>query len=147
MTKALSSALELSVTGISEHHHRTAMIARNIGSELGISQNQMEILIYASLLHDIGAASNWHEKHFIVHNDDDMVVFNHAEAGYHILEGSSQLGILAESIRYHHDRYCGGNPSGFVGTEIPLLSRIIHVADRIEATFFNGYCLVPKFIL
>lgn len=137
LIKALSSALELSVTGISEHHHRTAMIARNIGNELGLSQNQLEILIYASLLHDIGAASNWHEKHFIVHNDDDKLVFNHAEAGYNILKGSSQLGILAEPIRYHHDRYCGGNPSGFTGTEVPLLSRIIHVADRIEVQIDN----------
>lgn len=69
--------MSFSVTEISEHHHRTAIIARNIGIELGITQNQMEILIYASLLHDIRAASNWHEKHFIVHNDDDMLVFNH----------------------------------------------------------------------
>lgn len=138
LIKALSSALELSVTGISEHHHRTAMIARNIGIELGVTQNQLEILIYASLLHDIGAASNWHEKHFIVHNDDDMLVFNHAEAGYKILKDSPQLGILAEPIRYHHDRYCGGNPSGFAGKEIPLLSRIIHIADRMEVQIDNS---------
>lgn len=132
LIKALSSALELSVTGISEHHHRTAIIARNIGIELGITQNQLEVLIYASLLHDIGAASNWTEKHFIVHSEEDMMVFNHAEAGYNILKDSPQLGILAEPIRYHHDRYCGGNPSGLIGKEIPLLSRIIHIADRIE---------------
>ena len=138
LIKALSSALELSVTGISEHHHRTAIIARNIGIELGITQNQLEILIYASLLHDIGAASNWNEKHFIVHNEEDMMVFNHAEAGYSILKDSPQLGILAEPIRYHHDRYCGGNPSGFTGTQIPLLSRIIHVADRIEVQIDNS---------
>ena len=46
LINALSSALELSVTGISEHHHRTAIIARNFSIELGITQNQMEILIY-----------------------------------------------------------------------------------------------------
>lgn len=138
LIKALSSALELSVTGISEHHHRTAVIARNIGLELGITQNQLEILIYASLLHDIGAASNWHEKHFIVNNDDDMQVFNHVEAGYNILKDSPQLGILAEPIRYHHDRFCGGNPSGLTGTEIPLLSWIIHIADRIEVDIDNS---------
>lgn len=137
LIKALSSALELSVAGISEHHQRTAMIARNIGMELGIPQDQMEILIYASLLHDIGAASNWDEKQFIVHNDDDMLIFNHAEAGYDLLKDSPQLGDLAEPIRYHHDRYCGGNPSGLIGTEIPLLSRIIHVADRIEVQIDN----------
>lgn len=142
--KALSSALELSVTGISEHHHRTAIIARNIGVELELTQNQLEILIYASLLHDIGAASNWHEKHFIVHNDDDMMVFNHAEAGYNILKDSPQLGLLAGPIRYHHDRFCGGNPSGFTGTEIPLLSRIIHIADRIEVQIDNSQHILKQ---
>lgn len=60
------------------------------------------------------------------------------QIGYHILKDSPQLGILAEPIRYHHDRYCGGNPSGFTGTEIPLLSRIIHVADRIEVQIDNS---------
>ncbi|CQR75115.1 Cyclic di-GMP phosphodiesterase response regulator RpfG [Sporomusa ovata DSM 2662] len=130
--KAMSKALELSSNGISKHHRRTAIISRYIGMKLGINQNQLQVLIYASLLHDIGAAANWDEKHFIVHTDNDNLVFNHAEAGYRILKESARLGILAEPIRYHHDRFCGGNPSGFVGTEIPLLSRIIHVADRIE---------------
>ncbi len=130
--KAMSRALELSSVGISVHHRRTAIIARFIALEMGISQNQLRVLIYASLLHDIGAASNWQEKHFIVHSKEDDLVFNHAEAGYYILRDSLQLGVLAEPIRYHHDRFCGGNPSGLVGKEIPLLSRIIHLADRIE---------------
>ena len=130
--KAMSKALELSSNGISKHHRRTAIISRYIGMKLGISQNQLQVLIYASLLHDIGAAANWDEKHFIVHTDKDNLVFNHAEAGYYMLKDSARLGILAEPIRYHHDRFCGGNPSGLMGTEIPLLSRIIHVADRIE---------------
>ena len=142
--QAMSSALELSNTGISEHHHRTAIIARYIGIELGIPQSQLEILIYASLLHDIGAASNWDEKHFIVHNDDEILVFNHSEAGYNILKDSAQLGVLAEPIRYHHDRYCGGNPSGFVGDQIPLLSRIIHIADRIEVQIDNSMHILSQ---
>ena len=64
--KAMSKALELSATGISKHHRRTAIIARYIGNGLGLEQIQLQILIYASLLHDIGAASNWDEKHFII---------------------------------------------------------------------------------
>lgn len=129
---ALSKALELSSVGISEHHRRTAIIANHIGIKMGLGQNELQVLIYASLLHDIGAAANWDEKHFIIHDDKDKLVFKHAEEGYSILKDSEQLGILAEPIRYHHDRFCGGNPSGFVGDEIPLLSRIIHIADRVE---------------
>jgi HD-GYP domain-containing protein (c-di-GMP phosphodiesterase class II) len=128
----MSKALELSSSGISKHHRRTAIISRYIGLKLGIDQSQLQVLIYAALLHDIGAAANWDEKHFIAHTDDDEKVFHHAEEGYNILKDSAQLGILAIPILYHHDRFCGGNPSGFIGKEIPLLSRILHVADRIE---------------
>jgi HD-GYP domain-containing protein (c-di-GMP phosphodiesterase class II) len=39
---------------------------------------------------------------------------------------------IAESIRYHHDNWEGGNPSGLAGPDIPLNARIIHLADRIE---------------
>ena len=83
-------------------------------------------------MHDIGAASNWDEKHSIMHNDNATTIFNHAEVGYQLLKDSTLLLEIAIPIRHHHDRYCGGNPSGLIGKQIPLLSRIIHIADRIE---------------
>lgn len=132
--KALSSALELSQKGISMHHCRTAIIANHIGSELGLGQNDIQTVSYAALLHDIGAAANWDEKHRIVHDDDSGFIFNHAEEGYWLLRESPQLSSLATVVRYHHDRYSGGNPSGFSGQQIPLTSRIIHAADRMEVS-------------
>ena len=51
---------------------------------------------------------------------------------YQILKKSPQLKMLAKPIKYHHDRYWGGNPSGLKRDEIPLTSQIIHIADRIE---------------
>lgn len=130
--QAMSSALELSSTGISQHHRRTATIAGHIGAALQFNQADMQVLFYSSLLHDIGAAANWDEKHHIVHKVRDHSIYHHAERGYEILKQSQQLSILAEPIRYHHDRYHGGNPSGLSGKDIPLISRIIHLADRIE---------------
>lgn len=129
---AISNALELSAVGISKHHHRTAIIAQYIGKYLIISQNELQVLIYSALLHDIGAAADWDEKHFITHEENDIRIFNHAEEGYNILKESPQLGLLAIPIRYHHDRFNGKNPSGLNGKDIPLISRIIHIADRIE---------------
>ena len=129
---AMSNALELSAVGISKHHHRTAIIARYIRSKLNMSQGELQILIYSSLLHDIGAAANWDEKHFIAHAENDERIFKHAEEGYNILRESQQLGMLAEPIRHHHDRFNGKNPTGIKGHDIPLMSRIIHIADRIE---------------
>ncbi len=128
---AMSNALELSTTGISKHHLRTAIISKHIGDFFNLKYEELEILIYSALLHDIGAASNWDEKHYIAHSDYKYV-FNHAENGYQILKDSQQLEVLATPIRYHHDRYKGGNPSGLKGQDIPLISRIIHISDRIE---------------
>lgn len=142
--KAISNALELSSSGISKHHHRTAIIAWHIGKYLNISQDELEILIYSSLIHDIGAASNWEEKHYIATMDYDNRIFNHAEVGYNILKESHQLSILSEPIRYHHDRYNGGNPSGLKGEEIPLISRILHIADRIEVQINKNFHILKQ---
>lgn len=135
---ALSSALELTSTGISRHHHRTAIIARHFGSHLKMNQEESQVLIYAALLHDIGAAANWNEKHYIIHATDRFQIFNHAEHGYDILRVSRQLKALAEPVRHHHDWFSGQNPSGCSGQAIPLASRIIHLADRIEVLIDNS---------
>lgn len=130
--RAMSMALELTNAGISNHHCRTTIIAKAIAQHIHLSQHELETLIYASLLHDIGAASNWEEKHSIMHDDSAPDIFNHAEEGYQILNNSPLLHEIAIPVRHHHDRYCGGSPSGLIGEQIPLLSRIIHIADRIE---------------
>jgi len=130
--KALSMTLELSTTGISKHHLGTAILCKAFGEAMNLDHREMQTLIVAALLHDIGAASQWEEKLFIVHNDTDNRIFDHAEKGYHILNQFPLLKDVAYVVRYHHDRYCGSNPSGFVGDEIPLLSRILHFADRID---------------
>ncbi len=130
--KAMSSALELTSKGISKHHLETAIIANSIAHQLQLSQDALQTLLYSALLHDLGAASNWEEKHLIMHDDQQAGIFNHAEAGYKVLKGSRHLSVLSIPIRYHHDRFSGGNPSGLSGQDIPLLSRIIHIADRID---------------
>lgn len=130
--KALSMTLELSTTGISKHHLGTAILCKAFGEAMNLGHKEMQTLIVAALLHDIGAASQWEEKTFIVHNDNDERIFGHAEKGYQILSQFPLLNDVAWVVRYHHDRYCGSNPSGFVGDEIPLLSRILHFTDRID---------------
>ncbi|AFM41441.1 putative domain HDIG-containing protein [Desulfosporosinus acidiphilus SJ4] len=130
--KGMSTALELTNKGISKHHLETAIISYSIAQQLQLSQTSLQTLLYAALLHDIGAASNWEEKHLIMHNDHQDSIFNHAESGYRILKDCRHLNVLSIPIRYHHDRIAGGNPSGLRGQDIPLLSRIIHIADRID---------------
>jgi len=132
LVSALSIALELSTDGLSKHHWRTALIAGRIAEHIGLNEGQQQILVYAALLHDIGAVSNWSERkklqEFKVADD----VYRHAEAGYELLKDSPQFGILAETIRHHHDKWDGSSPSGLAGKDIPITSRIINLADRLE---------------
>lgn len=143
-TDALSIALELSSIGIVAHHRRTAVISAHIGLEMNLSHADLETLVNAAMLHDIGAAANWQEKHFVTHLEEDHEVFHHAENGYKILMQSDKLQKMALPIRYHHDRYDGHNPSGLVGDEIPLLSRILHTADRVEVQVRNNIHILKQ---
>jgi HD-GYP domain-containing protein (c-di-GMP phosphodiesterase class II) len=126
LVRALSSALELSTGGLSRHHWRTALISDRIATYAGVDDLERQRLILAALLHDIGAASNWTER--MVH----AAIYFHAEEGYELLKNSPQLGFLAVPVRHHHDHWDGSSPSGLSGADIPIASRIIHIADRLE---------------
>lgn len=132
LVSALSIALELSTDGISRHHWRTALIANRIAEHIGLDEWQRQVVVYASLLHDIGAVSNWYEKKKLLTLNVTNDVYRHAEAGYLLLKDSPHFGMLAEPIRHHHDNWAGSNPSGLAGKEIPISSRIINLADRLE---------------
>ncbi len=130
--RALSIALELSNGGISRHHWRTALIGNNIAEYIGLDDSKRQTLVYAALLHDLGAAARWEEKIKLAQLEIGKDSYNHAEAGYELLKDSPQLGILALPIRHHHDYWDGSSPSQLAGKDIPLISRIINLADRIE---------------
>ncbi len=138
MVKALSLALELSTGGLSRHHWRTAMISDRIAEHIELEQTQRQLLVYAALLHDLGAASSWSEKRKLRDFELGKDVYAHAENGYLLLEGSVQFGMLAQPVRHHHDWWDGSSPSGLAGKNIPLLSRIINLADRIEVLLRDG---------
>ncbi|MGL5514678.1 MAG: HD-GYP domain-containing protein, partial [Sporomusa sp.] len=132
LVSALSVSLELSADGLSKHHWRTALIASRIADHIGLEEGQRQVLVYSALLHDIGAASNWSEKKKLQNFKVAGDVYHHAEAGYELLKDSRKLGMLAETIRYHHDKWDGSSPHGLAGRDIPLTSRIISLADRLE---------------
>ncbi|WP_425059366.1 3'3'-cGAMP-specific phosphodiesterase 1 [Sporomusa carbonis] len=132
LMSALSVALELSTDGLSRHHWRTALIADRIAEHIGLDDWQRQVLVYSALLHDIGAVSNWVERKKLIMLELGSDVYRHAEAGYELLKDSAQFGMLAETIRHHHDNWDGSNPFGLVGKDIPITSRIINLADRLE---------------
>ncbi|MDD4801461.1 MAG: HD domain-containing protein [Syntrophomonas sp.] len=127
---SLSRSLDFSRHGLMRHHHRTALIAVKIGRAAGLPEDEIFELFQASVIHDIGIIS-WQEKTELGTFEIDAP-WQHCRRGYELMCHNVSLQHLAPIILSHHDRWSGGNPSGLAQDHIPLASRIIHLADRIE---------------
>jgi putative nucleotidyltransferase with HDIG domain len=137
----MTLALDLAVDGVNMHQQRTAVICKYIAEQIGMKQPDKQTLLCAALMHDIGAAPYLEERRLIYSaypHDDKISIYRHAEDGYQLLLDSQCFSHTAEAVRHHHDRWQGGNPSGFSGADIPLFSRIIHVADRAEISMHTS---------
>jgi HD-GYP domain-containing protein (c-di-GMP phosphodiesterase class II) len=141
LMRSMTLALDLAVDGVGRHQQRVAFICRGIAEEVGMPVPEMQVLLCAALMHDIGAASQHDERRKIADPNTESRLgeglFAHAENGYLLLRDSQCLARAALPVRCHHDHWQGGNLSGFVGDRIPLVSRIIHLADRIEIRIKN----------
>ncbi|PKM78359.1 MAG: phosphohydrolase [Firmicutes bacterium HGW-Firmicutes-15] len=126
----LSRSLDFSRQGLMRHHQRTALIAAKIGKAAGLQDEDLFELFQASIIHDIGITS-WQEKAGLGTLEIDAP-WQHCRRGYELMQHNSSLKRLAGIILSHHDRWSGANPSGLVKHHIPLASRIIHLADRVE---------------
>lgn len=127
---SLSRSLDFSHQGMMRHHRRTALIAAKLGVAAGMETNELLQLLQAVLIHDIGVIS-WQEKIELQHLDVQSP-WEHCLRGENLLRENRSLNHLAGIIATHHDRWSGNNPSGLKGAHIPLHSRIIHLADRLD---------------
>jgi len=120
-----------------EHAKRLYNISRKIGERLNLSQKDMDNLELFSMLHDIGKVGiddSILNKPGKLTDEEWTKMKKHSEIGYRIAMSSSELEKIAEYILTHHERWDGkGYPSGLKGEEIPLLSRILAVADAYDA--------------
>ena len=132
LIKALSLSLELSTKGLSNHHWRTAVIANRIAEQINLKPSERENLVYAALLHDIGAAAHWAERSSLKELYLKSHIYSHTQEGYNLLKICPRFDVLASTVLHHHDCWDGSGSAGLKGKEIPLLSRIIHLADRLE---------------
>lgn len=125
-----------SCTDLFEHGLRVANFAVEIAREMDLSsQNQEEIRI-ASLFHDIGKLfipnAILHKK--FLTSQEWEIILTHSQLGKDILETSAYLRQFGPWVLYHHERFDGsGYPAGLEGEQIPLESRIIAVADSLDA--------------
>jgi len=119
------------------HSVRVTNYAVTIAKELGLKESEIEPLNTAALLHDIGKIGTYDtllDKPGRLTDEEFALVKLHPGKGADILKPIRQFQAIIPIIRHHHERLDGkGYPDGLEGEKIPLLSRIIHVADSFDA--------------
>ena len=123
------------------HQHRTAQLAGAIASDMGMAGEHIECISIAAVIHDIGkifvSGSILNKKGGLTEAEFEIIK-KHPEAGYDVLKSIEFPWPVADIIRQHHERLDGsGYPRGLKGDEIFLESRIISVADVVEAMTFK----------
>lgn len=137
MVKSLTAAIDAHVPHAQGHSERVAKIAAEIGKRMHLPNPVISDLYFAGLLHDIGISSVLQS---VLLKPGPLTVAEFAQVqaapviGDGVLSGIKQLAHLRPAVRHHHERYDGrGYPDGLAGDDIPLLARILAVADAFDA--------------
>lgn len=134
---ALSATLDLSEHAAPGHAGRVMELAMLIGQEIGLAVEDIEVLRFAGLLHDIGKTGLSEEillKPTKLNDDEMAQMRRHPEIGVGILEQIDFLDAVKPAVMHHHERWDGaGYPAGLAGEAIPLLARILAVSDAFDA--------------
>jgi putative nucleotidyltransferase with HDIG domain len=134
---AFANALDAKSPGTMGHSERVASFALAIAKEMKFNEYDTEMLKIGCLLHDIGKLGTYDvilEKIEPLTAKEWELIKMHPSQGAAILNPVGQLQKVIPIIKYHHERFDGtGYPEGLKGQEIPLLARILCVADSFDA--------------
>lgn len=124
-------------TETEEHAKRLKSSCHSMGRNLGLSSKDMDDLSLLAILHDIGKVAinqNILQKPSSLTPEEWEEMKRHPEIGYRIAQTTPELAVVADFILSHHERWDGkGYPRGMKGEEIPLVCRILAVADSYDA--------------
>ena len=141
LIEALCSTVEAKDHYTRGHSLRVAQYAREIMLRLGGDEKAQREVFYIGILHDVGKISVKDEiinKKGRLTDEEFEQIKLHTIAGYQILRNIDVIPDLAIGARWHHERYDGsGYPNGLAGENIPLVARIISVADAYDAMTSN----------
>ena len=135
--QALASSLEAKDNYTSGHSARVSHYSHLIALRLGLDEREMRNLRYASQLHDIGKIGITERilnKPGKLSDWEVSAIKDHPVIGEKIIQSLDFLDDVRDVIRHHHERWDGtGYPDNLLGDDIPLLSRIMSVADAYDA--------------
>ncbi|MBO5617261.1 HD-GYP domain-containing protein [Pseudobutyrivibrio sp.] len=119
-----------------EHSKNVAKYSRFIAEHMGMDKSDCDAIYYSALLHNIGNYSVPESilgKATQLTDEEKKIVRMHTVKGAYLLETINSIPHAAEAAMFHHERYDGtGYPVGKKGDEIPLIARIIAVADAYD---------------
>ncbi len=134
--RCLVKALEATSYWTAGHTERVTKYAIEIGKLMELETEKLDKLKICSLLHDIGKIATPKEilnKGTMLNESEWVEINRHATVGAEILEELKQFKEVILGIKYHHEHWDGRGTFGLMREEIPLMARILSVADTFDA--------------
>jgi HD-GYP domain-containing protein (c-di-GMP phosphodiesterase class II) len=137
LVRALISAIEAKDTFTRGHTERVTLYAAAIADEIGLTEEERQNLLFGAVLHDVGYLGVPEEilrmPNGITEEQLDELR-RHPLIGCNILKDIPLLSKALDAVRSHHECYDGsGYPDGLAGEDIPIIARIVAVADTFDA--------------
>lgn len=140
---SISKFVDQRVSKTGEHSARVAKLASTTARELKMSDDEIENVYWASILHDIGKigiSDRVLRKKSILSEEDWVLIKMHPMIGSNIVSSIDAYPSLAPTISAHQEKYDGtGYPKGLSGKNIPLGARILGIADAYQAMIEERY--------
>lgn len=137
IVRALTSAIDAKDPYTCGHSDRVARVSVRLARELGCNQETVELIYLAGLLHDVGKIGiddGVLRKPGKLTEAEFLHIQTHVRIGHNILVDLKQLDKVLPVVLHHHEAWDGsGYPDGLAGEQIPLLARIVAVADAFDA--------------
>lgn len=138
---ALTSAVEAKDPYTSGHSMRVATYSKMIAERMGMNETEIKCIYYAALMHDVGKIGiplTIIGKPKSLTKEEYAVIKKHTVIGASITHPITAMPMIEQGAHWHHERFDGkGYPDGLKGNEIPLVARIICVADAYDAMTTN----------
>jgi putative nucleotidyltransferase with HDIG domain len=119
------------------HSQRVAKYALAIAEKMGFTNEQLIMVEVSALLHDLGKVGIDEDillKPAPLTKEEKQEINSHAMRGYYILQGFTGIPVVLNGVKSHHEFYDGsGYPEGLEDGQIPLIARILAVADAFDA--------------
>lgn len=133
---SLEQLLHEKDTETEDHRNRVSQMCKELGQDIGLTQDEMDELALLSIFHDIGTIAipdNILSNPTLLSEEEQRIMMTHTEIGYRIAKATPDLVHIADKILSHHERYDGkGYPQGLLGSTIPKIVRLLAIVDFFD---------------